>query len=100
MSETNNRAKRQLNPFAFPSETDARFILLMISALAMAISLASPLLEIVNPEASRNSYNFPAAPPEGLPSRNSFARNFAFGMQMAGISLKVLALPTSCSLPS
>ena len=40
MTETNTANKRRLNPFAFPSETNVRFTLLVVAALMLALNLA------------------------------------------------------------
>lgn len=52
MSE-NPPPTRRLNPFAFPSETDGRFILLIIAALALTVSTAYILRYIVDPRDSQ-----------------------------------------------
>ncbi len=40
MTETDSPNKRRLNPFAFPSETDTRFTLLIVAALMLVFNMA------------------------------------------------------------
>jgi Zn-dependent protease with chaperone function len=46
--ELSSSSRRSLNPFAFPSETNIRFALLMIAALTLAFWAGGQLPEIIN----------------------------------------------------
>jgi hypothetical protein len=95
MSEHNDPGRRSLNPFVFPSETGARFTLLMIAAFAMAFALAHPLLQLINPQVSDSIYeNFPVPPPEGLPPVQFFTQEITYGLNAGIAALKALAFPT------
>ncbi len=47
-TELSSSSRRRLNPWAFPSETNVRFALLMIAALTLAFWAGSQLPEIIN----------------------------------------------------
>jgi len=49
-TETDSPGKRRLNPFAFPSETDLRFVLLVVAVCMLAVNLSLSLTSLFAPE--------------------------------------------------
>ena len=90
MTETDIPNKRQLNPFAFPSETNVRFTLLVVAALMLAINLAqligwgTGVVEFQDaPEPDVNLFD-PASVEQGKEAQN----------QMLTQAVRALALPS------
>jgi Zn-dependent protease with chaperone function len=92
--ETNGHPEGQLNPFALPPETDARFILLMISALALAFLLSDPLRYILIPDAANPYAAVPPAPGD-IPVDEFFQAHVKYGIQLMLASISSLILPLS-----
>lgn len=84
---------RQLNPFALPTETDARFILLMISAPALAFTLSFLLRYIFSEEATSPFAMIPPALSIDLPPNEYFQAQIEFGTQIMLASMSALILP-------
>jgi Zn-dependent protease with chaperone function len=85
-------AAGKLNPFALPTETDARFLLLMISAPALAFALSLLLRYIFNPDAETPFAAVPPAPGD-IPVDQFFKAYVAYGIQLMRASLSALVLP-------
>jgi Zn-dependent protease with chaperone function len=86
-------AAGKLNPFALPPETDARFQLLMISALALALVLSEPLRYSLNPDAPTPFESVPLAPDASLPPEEYFPAQIEYGTRLMLASLSALQLP-------
>ena len=82
----------KLNPFALPTETDARFLLLMISAPALALVLSILLRYTLNPDALNPFSAVPQAPGD-LPLDEFFQAEVEFGRQLMLASISSLILP-------
>ena len=85
-------AAGKLNPFALPTETDARFLLLMISAPALAFALSDLLRYIFNPDATNPFGAVPPAPGD-IPVDQFFQAVVAYGIQLMRASLSALVVP-------
>ncbi|HLO32192.1 MAG TPA: M48 family metalloprotease [Anaerolineales bacterium] len=83
----------QLNPFALPTETDARFILMMISALALAFLLSDPLHYALDPNATSPYDHVRPAPGTDLQASEFFQAEMDYGTQLMLASLSALILP-------
>lgn len=91
---THKPAAGQLNPFALPPETDARFILLMMSAPALAFALSQFLPYAFNPDAATPFTGVPPAP-GNLPTEEYFRAMMIFALELMRASLAALVLPFS-----
>jgi Zn-dependent protease with chaperone function len=92
--KVNKTAGVKLNPFALPTETDARFILLMMSAPALALALSVLLRYTLNPDADNPFSAVPPAPGD-LPPDEFFRAQAEYGIQLMLASLSALLLPLS-----
>ena len=90
--DSNKLPGGKLNPFALPTETDARFILLVLSAPALAFGVSELLRYSLNPDASTPFSGVPSAPGD-LPLDEYFLEQAKFGYELMRASIASLALP-------
>jgi Zn-dependent protease with chaperone function len=91
----------RLNPFAFPSETDVRFRLLIFAVLMMALNISTALpylfvADTTNPFAAIPPA--PLAPPNGEINADYVHDSQIWGRQIFDSTLKALALPVGLAL--
>jgi Zn-dependent protease with chaperone function len=91
--ELKKSTEGKLNPFALPTETDVRFLLLIISALGLALALNILLRYTLNPDAVNPFSGVPQAPGD-LPLDEFFQAQveYAIGLMLVAISTLILPL--------
>jgi Zn-dependent protease with chaperone function len=92
MAKTSEASNGRLNPFAFPVETDVRFVLFMVAILALALSLGELTSLVLNPNQpvpySTNSA-FSAVPGQA----DVFEQNLASNQQLVNDAVNALMFP-------
>ena len=92
--ETILSQKYRLNPFAFPAETNVRFILLMVAAVTLACNLSVFLTILINPDRADIF-----TPPLDIPNLDTplaeyLAQTQAELLKLVSAALRSLAVPT------
>src|SRR5688572_2307709 len=88
---------KRLNPFAFPAETDLRFALLVLAAVALAIELGNFVPFLINPEWAGWFSDLQFPDPE-LGSEQFFQEYQTAFLRLASRALLSLGLPALITL--
>ncbi len=94
----NDPSIRRLNPFAFPAETDGRFILLIVAAIMLAVNLSIFMLYAFNPEQENPFANPLEIPAVDASNDEFFERTQVEYLSLLSKTLASLAVPVGLAL--